>query len=413
MTHRLDRRATALAAAILLAYASVSDAQDGTKGAVPRTERPAAAAQAPATTQAVRDLRMSDLIGMDVRNAKGENLGDVTDVVVDVETGRIAYAVVGIGGFLGIGEKLSAFPMSAFRMTPASTRAGTAADGSRMMDNDGVKGDKGPIGSDRTPAEARAQGSAGPIDNDGVKGDKGPIGSDRTASGSGGSMTERAGDAASRMLSGRGAAGMHLVLDADPQRLKRAPNFESKAWPDWNDAKYRGEVDRAAGTNSAAKAGRMLRASQLLDADIQDPNSKNVGEVEDLVLDVRSSTVRYAVVDFDQAWTPDDKLVVVPMKSLRPMGEKGELVFSGDRSQLERAPSFDKGKWPDLNGGTFRGEVDRSMASWRSDAPSARGTTPGSGVTGAATDRSRGTTAAGAGGMKDPAAPAAPGAPSR
>jgi len=93
---------------------------------VPRAERPAAAAPATATatptattTQTVRDLRLSDVIGMDVRNARGENLGDVTDVVVDVETGRVAYAVVGIAGFLGIGEKLSTFPMSAFRLRQA------------------------------------------------------------------------------------------------------------------------------------------------------------------------------------------------------------------------------------------------------------------------------------------------------
>jgi sporulation protein YlmC with PRC-barrel domain len=318
---------------------------------------------------------MSELIGMDVRNAKGENLGDVTDVVVDVETGRVAYAVVGIGGFLGIGEKLSAFPMGAFKLTQARPRSGSTASGDRAIDNDGVKGDRGPIGSDGTSATAN------------------------------------------RMLPGRGVAVMHLVLDADPQRLKRAPNFDTKAWPDWNDPKYRGEVDRAAGTASTAKAGRMLRGSQLLDADIRDANSKNVGEIEDLVMDVRTGAIRYAVVDFDRALTPDDKLVAVPMKALRPSGEKGELVFTGDRSQLERAPAFEKGKWPDLTVGAFRGEVDRSMSSWRVESTNAAcGTTPGTGMTGATTDRSRASTAArsgaSGGGTTDPGAAGAPtGAP--
>ena len=321
MTPRLDRTATALAAAILLAWASVSEAQDATRATAPRAERPAAAAPATptatptatttaTTTQTVRDLRLSDVIGMDVRNARGENLGDVTDVVVDVETGRVAYAVVGIGGFLGIGEKLSTFPMSAFRLRQA-----------------------------------------------------------------GGPMPEPAVGAAAPKVSGRAMGGLHLVLDAEPQRLKRAPNFDSKAWPDWNDSTYRGEVDRAAGTNGSAKAGRMLRGSQLLDGDIRDANSENVGEVDDLVIDLRTGMVRYAVIDFDQAWTPDDKLVAVPMKALRPMGEKGELVFGGDRAQLARAPAFDKGRWPDLNGATFRGDVDRYLSSWRSDPPNARGTT--------------------------------------
>jgi sporulation protein YlmC with PRC-barrel domain len=259
------------------------------------------------------------------------------------------------------------------------------------MDNDGVKGDRGPIGSDRTAAEARAQGKAGPIDNDGVKGDKGPIGSDR-ADGSSGSS-------ASRMLSGRGTGGMHLVLDADPQRLKRAPNFDRNQWPDWNDAKVRGDVDRAyGGAAPSGKAGQLVRASQLLDADIHDPQAKNVGEVEDLVVDTRTGNVRYAVIDFDQAWTPVDKLVAVPMKSLRATAERKELTFSGSKEQLQNAPSFDKGKWPDLNAGAFRNSVDRYSSSWRATPESANArngtaTTPGGGMTSAPTDRSRGATA--------------------
>jgi sporulation protein YlmC with PRC-barrel domain len=447
MKLRIDRSATALAAAILLAYSTVSDAQDRTNGATSRAaDRPAAQAQQPATAAQVRDARMSDLIGMDVRNAKGENLGDVRDLVVDMESGRVAYAVVGIGGFLGIGEKLSAFPMSAFKVSQAAPR--TAATGrtttdkspGNPFDNDGVPGDKGPIGSDRTASTERTttdKSPRNPMDNDGVRGDKGPIGSDRTASagrtttdkspgnpldndgvrgdkGPAGSDRTTAGTngTANTRLSGRGMGGMHLVLDADPDRLKRAPNFDRNQWPDWNDAKVRGDVDKAYGnTAHAGKAGRMLRASQLLDADIQDAQQKNVGEIEDLVVDVRSGQVRYAVIDFDQAWTPNDKLVAMPMKSLKASGERKELVFMGSKDQLANAPSFDKGKWPDLNVGAFRTSYDRYSSSWRpaGDATMARdrATTPGTSMTNAPTDRSRGSTASNAGaaggGTTDPA----------
>ncbi len=395
MAIRLDRSVTALAAAMLLAYGTVSDAQ--------RADR-AASAQAPARAQAMRDVRVSELIGMDVRNARGENLGDVSDVVIDTENGRVSYVVVGIGGFLGIGEKLSSYPMSAFKVSQAGMRGDMAAAGragttdkspGNPLDNDGVPGDKGPIGSDRTADATRAgttdRSPGNPTDNDGVRGDKGPIGSDRAGA------TERPGVAtgtpASRMLPGGGAGDMHLVLDADPERLKRAPNFDRDQWPDWNDAKYRGEIDRAAGTTGASKVGRLLRGSQLVDADIRDGRGGNVGEVEDLVVDVRNGTVRYAVVDFDQAWTPDDKLVTLPMKALRPSGDKGELVFAGERSQIERAPSFEKGKWPDLNAGAFRTDVDRYVSSWSTTRGTAAAT-PGSGTASAPADRTRGTTAA-------------------
>lgn len=381
MKRRFDRSASALAAAVLLAYASVSEAQTSGATATGATGTPSAGAAAnrEASRASLQDVRMSDLVGMNVRNPKGESLGEVEDLVVDVESGRVAYAVVGIGGFLGIGEKLSAFPMSAFRLVPAGAGT-TAATGGRVLDNDGVKGDRGPIGSDRTAAERNAQGRAGPIDNDGVKGDKGPIGSDRP------------GATGAAALPGSGARTVHAVLDADPQRLKRAPNFDRDKWPDWNEAKFRGEVDRAAGATAGTRSGRLVRASELLDADIRDAQRKEVGEIEDLVVDTRSGRVRYAVVDFDRAWTPNDKLVALPMAALRSGTGKGELTFSGDRAQLERAPAFDKDRWPNLNDARYRGEVDRYVSGWRTSstdrgsgaASGARSGAAAAGTTGAA-----------------------------
>ena len=58
-------------------------------------------------------VKASSIIGTDVVNPKGDNLGDVKEVVIDPRTGRVAYAVVSFGGFLSMGEKLFAIPFSA------------------------------------------------------------------------------------------------------------------------------------------------------------------------------------------------------------------------------------------------------------------------------------------------------------
>jgi len=55
----------------------------------------------------------SKVLGADVENPPGEKLGDIRDIVLDSATGRIRYAVVGAGGFLGLGEKYFAFPWTA------------------------------------------------------------------------------------------------------------------------------------------------------------------------------------------------------------------------------------------------------------------------------------------------------------
>jgi len=59
-------------------------------------------------------VKASSMIGTDVCNPKGENLGEIKEVVIDPGTGRVAYAVVSFGGFLGMGKKLFAIPFSAF-----------------------------------------------------------------------------------------------------------------------------------------------------------------------------------------------------------------------------------------------------------------------------------------------------------
>jgi sporulation protein YlmC with PRC-barrel domain len=71
-------------------------------------------AQTVATTR--RTLSASTLIGNVVRNPQNEDLGKVEDFMLDLETGRIAYAVLSFGGFLGLGNKLFAVPWQAFTL---------------------------------------------------------------------------------------------------------------------------------------------------------------------------------------------------------------------------------------------------------------------------------------------------------
>lgn len=51
-------------------------------------------------------------IGMNVYNPRGEKLGNIKEVVLDVDNGSVAYAVLSFGGFFGIGDKLFAVPWS-------------------------------------------------------------------------------------------------------------------------------------------------------------------------------------------------------------------------------------------------------------------------------------------------------------
>lgn len=60
-------------------------------------------------------VKASSIIGTDVVNPEGENLGDIKEVVIDPHSGRVAYAVVSFGGFMSVGEKLFAVPFGGLK----------------------------------------------------------------------------------------------------------------------------------------------------------------------------------------------------------------------------------------------------------------------------------------------------------
>ena len=66
-------------------------------------------------------LPASSIEGTAVQNAAGEDLGEINELMIDMEKGRIAYAVLSFGGFLGMGDKLFALPWEALNVGPEGT----------------------------------------------------------------------------------------------------------------------------------------------------------------------------------------------------------------------------------------------------------------------------------------------------
>ena len=74
--------------------------------------------------QEADQMLVGNVLGIDVVGAAGENIGNVDDVVADRE-GRILGIVVGVGGFLGMGQKDVAIPMDALSFDIAGVVDGT------------------------------------------------------------------------------------------------------------------------------------------------------------------------------------------------------------------------------------------------------------------------------------------------
>ncbi|KSW24196.1 MULTISPECIES: PRC-barrel domain-containing protein [unclassified Pseudomonas] len=90
------------------------------------------------------------LIGNDVYNPQDEDLGDIKEIMLDTRSGRVAYAVLSFGGFLGMGEKLFAVPWSALTLDTAHKRFVLDVDKERLANAPGFDKDDWPDMQDPT-----------------------------------------------------------------------------------------------------------------------------------------------------------------------------------------------------------------------------------------------------------------------
>ena len=58
-------------------------------------------------------VRVSQLIGMNIQNDRGESVGEINDIVLNSSTGSVEYVAVTYGGLFGLGDKLFAVPYEA------------------------------------------------------------------------------------------------------------------------------------------------------------------------------------------------------------------------------------------------------------------------------------------------------------
>lgn len=77
------------------------------------------------------------LIGDSVVNGAEEDLGDIKEIMLDMHTGQVAYAVLSFGGFLGIGEKLFAVPWGALHLDTVNERFVLNVDKARLKNAPG------------------------------------------------------------------------------------------------------------------------------------------------------------------------------------------------------------------------------------------------------------------------------------
>ena len=94
---------------------------------------------------------------------------------------------------------------------------------------------------------------------------------------------------------------------------------------------------------------RMMEASTLINDSVTNINGEDLGRIKDLMIDLASGRVIYAVIAFGSHFlgmSMSNKLFAVPWQALGLSPHDKKIILNVPREKMETAPSFDKNNMP-------------------------------------------------------------------
>jgi hypothetical protein len=113
-------------------------------------------------------------------------------------------------------------------------------------------------------------------------------------------------------------------------------------------------------TPSPAASGRQLVVSAiaLIGNRVVNDQDEDLGHVKELMINVATGQVAYAVLSFGGVLGMGDKLFAVPWSALRLNHQNKAFLLEVSKERLEEAPGFDKDHWPDMADPTWGETID-------------------------------------------------------
>ncbi len=102
---------------------------------------------------------------------------------------------------------------------------------------------------------------------------------------------------------------------------------------------------------------RVLAAGTLTGDRVTNRANEDLGSIEEIMIDLESGQVAYAVVSFGGFLGLGDKLFAIPWNSFEIDTDRREFLLDVDKATLEAAPGFDKDNWPNFADNTFGADV--------------------------------------------------------
>lgn len=111
---------------------------------------------------------------------------------------------------------------------------------------------------------------------------------------------------------------------------------------------YKNSTKPVSSASDDGPGPEVMGADTLVGNDVYNLKDEDLGDIKEIMLDMRSGKVNYAVLSFGGFLGLNDKLFAVPWDALTLDTKNKRFVLDVDKDQLKDAPGFDKDKWPDM-----------------------------------------------------------------
>jgi sporulation protein YlmC with PRC-barrel domain len=117
------------------------------------------------------------------------------------------------------------------------------------------------------------------------------------------------------------------------------------------------ELDNRTAVNhegpDANEPTRRLTATSIIADHVENPQGEKLGRIENLMINLKSGVVDYAVVEFGAFLGMRGKLFAIPFQELKLDAEKKKFLLNRSKEYLKKSPGFDSTHWPDTNEHTY------------------------------------------------------------
>jgi sporulation protein YlmC with PRC-barrel domain len=244
--------------------------------------------------------KANDIIGMAVKNRQGERLGDVKDLAVDLESGRVVQVIVSTGGFLGVGDTLSAVPPGAFQHDRDQKVLYLDADKEKLQNAPKFEMSKWGEYSDSE--------HVGKVYS--YYGEQPAFGFIQSGEGSPSTVSTRKSDG---------------TWDKDRT------------------------LSDSRGIIPSSRLAEIQRASKIIGAPVKNLQDDRLGKVENLLVDLPSGRIVTVILSSGGFLGIGDELSAIPPTAFRFTTDRDTLQLDASKELLSNAPHFKSSEWPDFN----------------------------------------------------------------